>query len=311
MVHAHSHDHDHGHGPGGHAHAPASFGKAFAIGILLNVAFVVIEAAYGVLSHSLALLADAGHNLSDVLGLAIAWAAVVLARKVPTQRFTYGLTGSSILAALINGILLMIAAGAIAWEAVQRFGDPQPVAGNTVMIVAAIGIVINTATALLFMRGRKGDINIQGAFLHMAADAAVSAGVVIAGLAIKLTGWNWLDPVVSLAIVAIVIWSTWGLLREATAMSLNAAPAGIDTARVKGHLEGLDGVSAVHDLHVWAMSTTETALTAHLVVPRDDCRDAFLQRTAAGLKEAFGIGHATLQIERDSASCELKPDDVI
>ena len=317
MVHAHSHDHDHAHGhghshgPGGHAHAPASFGKAFAIGILLDVAFVVIEAAFGVLSHSLALLADAGHNLSDVLSLAIAWAAVVLARKVPTQRFTYGLTGSSILAALINGILLMIAAGAIAWEAVQRFGDPQPVAGNTVMIVAAIGIVINTATALLFMRGRKGDINIQGAFLHMAADAAVSAGVVIAGLAIKLTGWNWLDPVVSLAIVAIVIWTTWGLLREATAMSLNAAPTGIDTAAVQRHLEALDGVTAVHDLHIWAMSTTETALTAHLVMASDHDRDTFLKRVAGELQRLFRIGHTTLQIERGEGSCALEPADVI
>lgn len=321
MAHAHSHDHDHAHGhghghghshgPGGHAHAPASFGKAFAIGILLNVAFVVIEAVYGVLSHSLALLADAGHNLSDVLSLGIAWAAVMLARKVPTQRFTYGLTGSSILAALINGILLMIAAGAIAWEAVQRFGDPQPVAGNTVMIVAAIGIVINTATALLFMRGRKGDINIQGAFLHMAADAAVSAGVVIAGLAIKLTGWNWLDPVVSLAIVAIVIWTTWGLLREATAMSLNAAPTGIDTAAVQRHLEALDGVTAVHDLHIWAMSTTETALTAHLVMASDHDRDTFLKRVAGELQRLFRIGHTTLQIERGEGSCALEPADVI
>ena len=309
--HDHQHGHDHSHGSGGHAHAPASFGKAFAIGILLNIVFVAIEATYGVFSYSLALLADAGHNLSDVLSLAIAWAAVVLAKKVPTQRFTYGLTGSSILAALINGILLMIAAGAIAWEAVQRFGDPQPVAGNTVMIVAAVGIVINTATALLFMRGRKGDINIQGAFLHMAADAAVSAGVVIAGLAIKLTGGNWLDPVVSLVIVAIVIWSTWGLLREATAMSLNAAPAGTDTAAVQRHLEGLNGVETVHDLHIWAMSTTETALTAHRVMPAAHDRDAFLKDVADELDKRFGIGHATLQIERSAAGCALQPADVI
>lgn len=323
MAHAHSHEHDHhhghghghghghSHGPGGHAHAPASFGKAFAIGILLNIVFVAIEAVYGVLSHSLALLADAGHNLSDVLSLAIAWVAVVLAKKVPTQRFTYGLTGSSILAALINGILLMIAAGAIAWEAVLRFGEPQPVAGNIVMIVAAIGIVINTATALLFMRGRKGDINIQGAFLHMAADAAVSAGVVIAGLAIKLTGWNWLDPIVSLAIVAVVIWSTWGLLHEATAMSLNAAPAGMDTAAVQRYLETLEGVEAVHDLHVWAMSTTETALTAHLVMGAERDRDAFLKEAANELDSRFRIGHTTLQIERGDASCALEPADVI
>lgn len=298
-------------GPANHVHAPSSFGKAFAIGIVLNVAFVAIEVIFGILGHSLALLADAGHNLSDVAGLGIAWAAIILGQKLPTPRFTYGLTGTSILAALANGILLMLAAGGIAVEAIRRLGDPQPVAGEMVMIVAGIGIAINMATALLFMSGRKGDINIQGAFLHMAVDAAVSAGVVVAGLAIRLTGWIWLDPVVSLVIVTIIIWTTWGLLREATAMSLNATPADIDTEQVQRQLEQLDGVKAVHDLHIWAMSTTETALTAHLVMPRQESRDRFLHATAGMLKTRFNIGHSTLQVEQDAAACALNSDSVI
>ena len=308
--HDHSHaGHDHSHA--GHSHAPATFGRAFAIGIALNVGFVIIEAIYGIVSNSLALLADAGHNLSDVFGLVIAWVAVLVAKKAPTWRYTYGLQGSSILAALANGVFLMLAAGAIAWQAVLRFAEPEPVAGNTVILVASIGIAINTGTALMFMRGRKGDINIQGAFLHMAADAAVSAGVVIAGLAIRFTGWNWLDPVTSLLIVAVIVWSTWGLLREAFAMSLNAVPSGIDAKAVEAHLAGLDGVSAVHDLHIWAMSTTDTALTAHLVIPAERDRDAFLHDVTADLHEHFGIGHATLQIERNESNCALEPSDVV
>ena len=221
---AHDHDHDHehgrdghqeGHGHGsGHSHAPASFGRAFAIGIGLNVAFVLFEAAFGILGNSMALLADAGHNLSDVLGLVVAWVASVLARRPPSPRYTYGLRSSSILAALFNAVFLLVAVGAIAWEAIQRLSHPEPVAGTTVMVVAGIGIVINAATALLFASGRKGDLNIRGAYLHMAADAAVSAGVVIAGLVILFTGWLWLDPLVSLVIAAIIIWGTWGLLRE-------------------------------------------------------------------------------------------------
>ncbi|UXC91455.1 cation diffusion facilitator family transporter [Sphingobium sp. RSMS] len=316
MADAHAHRHDHGEhvhssGAGEHAHAPATFGRAFAIGICLNVAFVATEVIYGLTSRSLALLADAGHNLSDVAGLGIAWAAIILARKLPNRRFTYGLTGTSILAALANGILLMLAAGAIAVEAVQRFGDPQPVTGNIVMIVAGIWIAINTATALLFMSGRKSDVNIRGAFLHMAADAAVSAGVVIAGLAIRITGWNWLDPVVSLAIVAVIVRTTWGLLREATAMSLSAAPATIDTVQVRQRLQQLDGVEAVHDLHIWAMSTTETALTAHLVMPGKHEGDRFLHDTAQMLKTRFNIGHSTLQVEHEAAACALQSDRVI
>jgi cobalt-zinc-cadmium efflux system protein len=301
---------DHGHAPG-HSHAPASFGRAFAVGIGLNIAFVAIEAGYGIFANSLALLADAGHNLSDVFGLVIAWAAVRLGRKPPNSRYTYGLGGSSILAALFNGIFLMLAAGAIAWQAVLRFTDPQPVAGNTVMIVAGIGIAINTATALMFMRGRKSDINIRGAFLHMAADAAVSAGVVIAGFAIRTTGLSWIDPVTSLAIVAVIVWGTWGLLREAVAMSLNATPSGIDSAKVAAHLAGLEGVASVHDLHVWPMSTTETALTAHLVMGAPADRDRFFQEATKTLHDRFGIDHVTLQVETGSCPCPLESQEVV
>ena len=315
-----SHDHEahsaeshagHSHGPG-HSHAPASFGKAFAIGIALNVGFVAVEATYGVLGNSMALLADAGHNLSDVLGLVVAWVAMVLARRAPSARYTYGMKGSSILAALFNAVFLLVAVGAIAWEAIQRFGEPVPVAGKTVMIVAAVGILVNGITAWLFASGAKGDINIKGAFLHMAADAAVSAGVVIAGLVILYTGWTWLDPVVSLAIVAVIVWSTWGLLRDSLTLSLAAVPPGIDPAAVRSHLEGLPGVTALHDLHVWAMSTTETCLTAHLLMPGGRPDDAFLMNAAAGIKERFGIGHTTLQVETGTdTACALAPAHVV
>lgn len=304
-------DHGHSHGQAGHSHAPSSFGRAFAIGIALNIAFVIIEAAYGFFSNSLALMADAGHNLSDVVGLAIAWGAVILGSKRPTERFTYGLGGTSILAALANAILLLFAAGAISLGAIQRFGDPQPVAGTIVMIVAGIGIIINTATALLFVSGRKGDINIRGAFLHMAADAAVSAGVVFAGLAIQFTGHNWIDPVTSLVIVAVIVWSTWGMLKESLAMSLNAVPNGVNAGAVREHLASRTGVTRVHDLHIWAMSTTETAMTAHLVIPDDHDQDRFLHDTAMSLKEHFGIGHATLQVERNENDCSLGSNDVV
>ena len=307
-----SHDHaGHSHGPG-HSHAPASFGKAFAIGIALNVGFVAVEATYGVLSNSVALLADAGHNLSDVLGLVVAWIATALAERAPSARYTYGMKGSSILAALFNAVFLLVAVGAIAWEAIQRFGEPAPVAGKTVMIVAAVGILVNGVTAWLFASGAKGDINIKGAFLHMAADAAVSAGVVIAGLVILYTGWTWLDPVVSLAIVAVIVWSTWGLLRDSLTLSLAAVPPGIDPAAVRSHLEGLPGVTALHDLHVWAMSTTETCLTAHLLMPGGHPDDAFLMSAAAGIKDRFGIGHTTLQVEtRVDTTCALAPAHVV
>lgn len=305
---AHGHAH-HGHG---HAHEPADFGRAFAIGTALNVAFVIVEATYGFIAGSMALLADAGHNLSDVLGLLIAWGAATLAKRKPGGRYTYGLRSSSILAAFLNALLLLVAIALIAIEAVRRFAEPAPVAGQTVMIVAAIGIAINTATALLFMRGRKGDLNIRGAFLHMAADAAVSAGVVAAGLAIVLTGRSWIDPVTSLVIVAVIAIGTWGLLRDSINMSLQAAPAGVDPARIGAFLRKQRGVKGVHDLHVWPLSTTETALTAHLLIPEGYPGDAFTTALAAALRERFAIDHATIQIETDpTAPCELEPDDVV
>ena len=309
-VHSHAEDEpDHG---ATHAHGPASFGRAFALGIGLNTAFVAVEATFGIFGNSVALLADAGHNMSDVLGLVIAWVASILARRPPSARYTYGLRGSSILAALFNAVFLLVAVGAIAWEAVQRLMQPEPVAGLTVIIVAAVGIVINGVTALLFASGRKGDLNIRGAFLHMAADAAVSAGVVIAGLAILYTGWLWLDPLTSLVIVAVVVWGTWSLLRESVAMSLGAVPAGINRAVVQTYLASLPGVGEVHDLHIWPMSTTDNALTAHLVLPGGHPGDAFLMHTADELYERFGIGHSTLQIEtRKESACRLAPDDVI
>jgi len=315
MTHAHHHGHahdDHAHGHGGHAHAPAQFGAAFAIGIGLNTAFVIVEAVYGYLGNSTALVADAGHNLSDVLGLAVAWAAVALAKRPPSVRFTYGLRGSSILAALFNAMFLLVAVGAIGLEAMQRLFRPEPVAEMTMIVVAAIGIVINGATALLFASGQRHDINIRGAYLHMVADAAISAGVVVAGLAIMLTGWTWLDAATSLAIVAVILWGTWGLLRESTALSLDAVPPSIDPAAVRGYLERCPGVTEVHDLHIWPMSTTEVALTCHLVIPSGAPGDAFLFGITHHLHETFGIQHSTIQIETDpDSTCALAPDHVV
>jgi len=293
-------------------HAPASFGTAFAVGIALNLTFVAVEFVYGVLANSMALVADAGHNLSDVLSLAIAWIASVLARRPPSARLTYGLGGSSIVAALFNAVLLLVAVGAIAWEAILRLLHPEPVASGTVMIVAAVGIVINGATAWLFASGRKGDLNIRGAFLHMVADAAVSAGVVAAAAVILLTGWLWLDPLTSLVVVGLIVWSTWSLLRDSLAMSVSAVPAGIDPQAVRRYLESRPGVAAVHDLHIWPMSTTETALTAHLVLPGGHPGDEFLMQATTELRRRFGIGHTTLQIEVSAeTACQLAPDHVV
>lgn len=311
--HHHHHDHQHGHGHHhGHAHAPATFGRAFAIGIALNLGFVAIEAVYGILAGSMALVADAGHNLSDVLGLVIAWIASVLAARPPSARYTYGLKSSSILAALGNAAFLLVALGAILIETVRRLIEPEPVAGGQVMIVAGIGIVINTATALLFMRGRHHDINIRGAYLHMVADAAVSAGVVVAGLLMTLTGAWWIDPVTSLIIVGVIAAGTWGLLKDALKMSLHAVPPGIDERRVRAFLTARPGVEAVHDLHIWPMSTTETALTAHLVMPGGYPGDAFLHQLAHDLEHDFAIGHATVQIETlDGQGCALVSETTI
>ncbi|MDT0506892.1 cation diffusion facilitator family transporter [Novosphingobium sp. MMS21-SN21R] len=307
--HHHNHDHAHGHG---HSHAPASFGRAFAVGIVLNLAFVAVEAVYGVIAGSMALVADAGHNLSDVLGLVIAWGASVLAARPPSARFTYGFKSSSILAALGNAAFLLMALGAILVETIRRLIDPEPVAGGPVMIVAAIGIVINTITALMFMRGRHHDINIRGAYLHMAADAGVSAGVVVAGLLITLTGAQWIDPVTSLVIVGIIAVGTWGLLKDSLKMSLHAVPPGVDERKVRHFLTGLNGVEAVHDLHIWPMSTTETALTAHLVMPGGHPGDGFLHHLAHELEHDFGIGHATVQVETiDGHECALVSDAIV
>ena len=293
----------HGH----HHHAPANFDRAFAIGVGLNLAFVVAEVIFGLRAQSLALLADAGHNLSDVLGLALAWAGSVLARRGPTQRFTYGLRRFSILAAIANAGMLLIAVGAIAIEAVQRFQAPAPVASRTVVIVAAIGILINVGTALGFMRGRHSDLNIRGAFLHMMADGLASAGVVVTGVLLGITGWLWLDPAVSLLLVALITWSTWGLAKDSLDLALDAVPSGIDFGEVSDMLRQLDGVVEVHDLHIWGMSTTDVALTAHLVRPCGGGEDALLAAATAQLRTRFGISHATIQLEKGLAvhPCEL------
>jgi cobalt-zinc-cadmium efflux system protein len=307
----HGHHHGHHHHGHGHSHVPADFGRAFAIGTALNLLFVAIEGGAGFLTNSVALLADAGHNLSDVLGLLIAWGGAELAKRPTSKRFTYGLRGSSILAALFNALLLLVAVGAIAWEASRRLSDPQPIEAGPVMLVAALGIAVNLGTALLFASGRRGDVNIRGAFLHMAADAAVSAGVVIAGALYLWSGAAWIDPAVSLLVVAVILWSTWGLLKESMVLALQAVPPGIDLDKVAAMLEGLPGVARLHDLHIWPMSTTETALTAHLVMPGGHPGDAFLASTQQQLAHDFAIGHATLQIElSEDADCGMGPRHV-
>ncbi len=294
--HSHDHAHGHSHGHGGHAHLPKDFGPAFVAGIALNAIFVVIEAGYGYASQSMSLIADAGHNLSDVLGLAAAWIATVLVKRRVDARFTYGYRGSSILAALFNAVFLLLAMGGVIWEALIRLAHPEPVAGGVVMVVAAVGILVNGLTAWLFAGGGD-DINIRGAFLHMAADAAVSAGVVIAGLIILWTGLEWIDAAVSLAIAGLVIWATWGLLRDSVAMSLDAVPREISPALVHAFLCARPGVTSLHDLHIWPIGTTSVALTAHLVMDHAHPGNAFLAETADALRERFGIGHVTLQVE--------------
>lgn len=289
-----------------HDHAPTNFNRAFAIGVGLNLAYVIIEVVYGLLAHSLALVADAGHNLGDVLGLLLAWGASLLAQRLPTRTRTYGWRRASILAALTNAVVLLFTLGAIAWEAIRRFREPGDVAAGTVIVVALIGIVINGVTALLFFSGREGDLNIRGAFLHMASDAGIAFGVVLAGIAIAVTGWGWLDPAVSLAIVAIIFVGTWGLLRDSLNLAMDAVPAEIDPAAVRAYLAGLSGVIDVHDLHIWAMSTTETALTAHLVMPEIASHDALLARASDELHDRFSIEHLTLQIETGDPACPCR-----
>ena len=293
-----AHDHDHaGHDHAGHSHAPARYDRAFAIGIGLNLVYVVLEAVFGLLAGSLALMADAGHNLSDVLGLALAWGAAWLSRRRPTRHRTYGYRRSSILASLANAVLLLVAVGAIVVEAIRRLIEPQPVASGTILWVAAVGVLVNAGTAWLFMAGRKGDINIRGAFTHMAADAGVTVGVIVAALLIGWTGWQWLDPAVSLAIALVILIGTWGLLRDSVNLSLDAVPEGIDPHAVEACLEGQPGVREVHDLHIWAMGTTETALTVHLVRPATVPDDRLLESMRRELQGRFGIAHATFQIE--------------
>ena len=300
--HAHKgHAHDDGHGHGGHHHAPASFGRAFAIGITLNMGFVVVEAIYGLIAGSVALLADAGHNLSDVLGLLIAWGATILSARSPSSRFTYGFKSSSIVAALLNAVFLLIAVGAIALESIQRFFTPEPIDSGTVIVVATVGIVINGLTALLFMRGGRDDINIRGAFLHMAADALVSLGVVIAAVVIGMTGLLWIDPLTSLVIVVVITLGTWGLLRDSVKMSLLAVPDRVDHVAVERWLRGQPGVADVHHIHIWPLGTTDTAMTAHLHMPGGHPGDAFLQRLSQEMSRRFRIGHSTFQIEIDGA----------
>ncbi len=305
-----SHPHDnHGHGHDhSHSHAPKSFNRAFAIGVSLNLGFVLIEALFGLFANSLALLADAGHNLSDVLGLLLAWGASVLVQKAPTVRHTYGLRRSSVLAALFNALFLLVAIAAIAWEALLRLSNPEPISGLTVIVVASIGIAINGYTAWLFIGGKDRDVNIRGAYLHKAADAAISLGVVLAAIAMLATGWLWLDPLVSIVISIIIAFGTWGLLRESLNLSLDAVPGHIEPLQVQTYLQGLPGISEVHDLHIWAMSTTEVALTAHLVKPDGSLDDSLLERINRELHSRFAIGHTTLQFERgDCSPCRQAP----
>jgi len=290
------HDHGHAHGPV----EPGDFNRAFAVGIVLNLVFVAVEAFYGWKVDSLALLADAGHNLSDVAGLAVAWGGALAAGMRPDARYTYGRKRASILAAFANAVLLLVAMGSLAWEALGRLRVPQPPAdGVTLMVVAGLGIVVNLGTALLFLRGRHGDLNVRGAFLHMASDALVSAGVVVTGALALTFGWSWLDPAVSLAIALVIVLGTWSLFRQSLHLLFDGVPEGIDLHAVRRELEALPGVDRVHDLHVWATGTTETALTAHLVMPQGQADDRFLEDATRRLQTRFRIGHVTLQVVRE------------
>lgn len=291
------------HGHAGHDHAPIDHGRAFAIGITINLAFAAAEAAAGLAYGSMALIADAGHNFSDVLGLVVAWVGAGLSKRAASPRFTWGYRGSTILASLANALLLLVALGAIVLEAFRRFADPVPAPGWTMIIVAAIGVAINAGTALMFAGGARKDLNIRAAYLHMAADAGVSVGVVIAGILVLATGAAWIDPAISILIAAIIFWNTWGLLRESVMLSLGAVPEGIDIAKVESLLASLPGVEAVHDLHVWPLGTADTVLSAHLVMTHGHPGNLFLVEAQAMLHERFDIGHVTLQIELEGGEC--------
>lgn len=314
MSHQHSHSHSHAHHSHSHDghghHGPANYNRAFIIGLLLNGGFVLAELVFGLLANSVALIADAGHNLSDILGLLLAWIASLLARRQPSTRYTYGWRKSSILAAFLNAIFLLVVTGGIAWESIYRLMDPGEVNGAIVIGVAAIGIAINTGTALMFLSGRKGDMNIRAAFQHMAADAIVSLGVVIAGIAILFTHWLWLDPAFSLIISVLIIFSTWGLLKDSFHLAMDGVPSNIDEHAVRAYLADRPGVTQVHDLHIWNMSTVETALTAHLIIPAGHPGDDFLAHTCQALREDFSIHHATLQIEVGDSN-HACPSDLI
>jgi cobalt-zinc-cadmium efflux system protein len=305
------HDHGHSHGHGHHHHAPTSFGTRFLIAAAANAAFIVAEVVYGFRANSLALLADAGHNFSDAIGLVLAWGAWWLAKATPRPSFTYGYRGASIVAALFNAILLLVAVGGIVFEAIDRFMHLQAVESSAVIWVAAAGIIVNGLTAWLFAGGQS-DLNIRAAFTHLLADAAVSAAVVVAGVIMHVTNWLWLDPALSLGVSAVIVWGTWGLLRDSARLALQGVPSGIDHKGVKAHIAALPGVKDVHDLHIWGMSTTEVAMTAHLLMPEGHPGDAFLHALCGTMKERFGIGHVTVQIEvGDAEPCGLKAEDVV
>ena len=295
-----------------HNHQINNYNRAFAIGVILNAIFVAIEAGYGVAAGSLALIADAGHNLSDVLSLLLAWGAGLLATKPATEKRTYGFRKVTIMASLASAILLLVALGGITWEAIGRFFDPKPVEGMTVIVVASIGVVINTITALLFVSGQKHDLNIRGAFLHMAADAGVSFGVVVAGIIIMVTGWLLIDPLISLLIVAVILVGTGSLLRDSMNLAIDSVPEGIDIGGIKRYLTGLENVSQIHDLHVWPMSTTEVALSVHLIIVDDSLNNDFLPKLQQQLHDRFSIEHSTIQVERQGDDpCILNKNECI
>jgi cobalt-zinc-cadmium efflux system protein len=312
-AHGHGHTHGHGHGHGHAATAPGGHGRAFALGIALNIAIVVGEIAYGIVGHSMALLSDAAHNASDVLGLALAWAATVFARRKPSARRTYGMRRLTILAALGNAVFLLVGTGGVGWEAIRRLPAPGPVDAKVVMAVAGGASIINLASALLFSKGRHSDLNLRSAFLHLAGDAAIAAGVVLSGLVVLETGWTRVDPITSLIVSLLVLYSTWSLLKDSLNLALDAVPEGIDPEEVRAFLSTLAGVTEIHDLHIWAMSTTENALTAHLVMPETSGSPAFLGDVCKALHERFHIEHSTLQVEPPDAPapCRQAPDETV